>query len=71
MKLKLNALTDSEISHKDCKTIVDEKEKQQKMKEKLRMIESQKIDAKNDELNEEEGEKIETNKIIRGKNKNP
>ena len=58
-------LIDSEISHIEFKTIVDEKEKYEKMKENIKIEEGQKIDAKKDKLNEEEGEKIETNKIIR------
>ena len=64
------ALLDSEISHKEFKTIVDEKEKYEKMKENIRMIKIQKIDAKKNELNVEEGEKTETNKTIRENNGN-
>ena len=36
------ALTDSEISHKEFKVIVDEKEEYGKMKENVRMMESKK-----------------------------
>ena len=64
------ALLDSKISHKEFKTIVDEKEKYEKMKEYIRMIKIQKIDAKKNELNVEEGEKTETNKTIRENNEN-
>ena len=65
------ALTDSEISHKEFKVIVDEKEEYGKMKENIRMMKSKKKnDAEKDELNEEEGEKIENNKIIRENNRN-
>ena len=56
-------LIDSDIRHKEFKTIVDEKEKHEKMKENIRMMKSQKIDAEIDEFNEEEDENIETNKI--------
>ena len=40
------ALIDLQISNKEFKTIVDEKEKYEKMKENIRMIKSQKVDAK-------------------------
>ena len=63
-------LIDSEISHKECKIIFDENLKYEKIKENVRMIKSQKIDAKKDELKEDEGEKIESNKIIRENNRN-
>ena len=70
-KLISQALIDLEISNKEFKTIVDKKEKYEKMKENIRMIKSQKVDElKKDELNEQEGEKIETNKIIRENNEN-
>ena len=36
------ALTDSEISHKEFKVIVDEKEEYGKMKENVRMMKSKK-----------------------------
>ena len=58
-------LIDSEISLKKLKGITDEKEKYEKMKENIRMMKSQKSDAKKDKLNEEEAKKIESNKIIR------
>ena len=45
------ALIDFEISHEELKTIVNEKEKYEKMKENIRMIKS------NDELNEEKDKK--------------
>ena len=52
------------------KAITDEKEKYEKMKENIRMMKSQKSDAKKDKLNEEEAKKIESNKIIRENNGN-
>ena len=63
-------LIDSEISLKKLKAITDEKEKYKKMKENIRMMKSQKSDAKKDKLNEEEAKKIESNKIIKEKNGN-
>ena len=63
-------LIDSEISLKKLKGITDEKEKYEKMKENIRMMKSQKSDAKKDKLNEEEAKKIESNKIIRENNGN-
>ena len=55
---------DSEISLKKLKGITDEKEKYEKMKENIRMMKSQKSDAKKEKLNEEEAKKIESNKSI-------
>ena len=46
------------------------KKKSEKSKENIEMIKSQKLDAKKDKLNEDEGEKIETNKIPRENNGN-
>ena len=63
-------LIDSEISLKKMKAITDEKEKYEKMKENIRMMKSQKSDAKKEKLNEEEAKKIESNKIIRKNNGN-
>ena len=51
------ALIDIEISHEEFKTIVNEKEKYEKMKEDIRMIKS------SDELNKEEGKKIKTTEL--------
>ena len=42
------ALIDFEIGHAEFKTIVDEKDKYEKMKENNRMMRSQKIYAKKD-----------------------
>ena len=61
---------DSEISLKKLKAITDQKEKYEKMKENIRMMKSQKSDAKKEKLNEEEAKKIESNKIIRKNNGN-
>ena len=57
-------LIDSEISLKKFKAIADEKGKYEKMKENIRMMKSQKSDAKKEKLNEEEAKKIESNKSI-------
>ena len=57
-------LIDSEISLKKLKGITDEKEKYEKMKENIRMMKSQKSNAKKEKLNEEEAKKIESNKSI-------
>ena len=46
------------------------KKKYEKLKENIEMIKSQKHDANKDKLNEDEGEKIETNKIPRENNGN-
>ena len=54
--LKSQAIIDSEISHKEFKTIINEK-KVQKNKGNFRMIKSEKIDAEKDELNKEESKK--------------
>ena len=45
--LKSQALIDLEISHEEFKTIVNEKEKYEKMKEDIRMIESSHENNKN------------------------
>ena len=66
--LIFQALIDSEISLKKFKAITDEKENYEKMKENIRMMKSQKSNAKKDKLNEEEAKKIESNKIIRENN---
>ena len=57
------ALIDLEISQEEFKTIVSKKEKNQEIKENIRMI-------SDDELNKKEGEKIKNNKNIRGNNEN-
>ena len=50
-------LIDFDISHQEFKTIVNETEKYEKMKEDIRMMKS------SDELNKEEGKKIKTTEI--------
>ena len=45
--LKSQALIDLEISHEEFKTIVNEKEKYEKMKEDIRMIKSSNENNKN------------------------
>ena len=45
--LKSQALIDLEISHEEFKTIVNEKEKYEKMKEDIRMIKSSNENSKN------------------------
>ena len=57
------ALIDLEISQEEFKTIVSKKEKNQEIKENIRMI-------SDDELNKKEDEKIKNNKNIRGNNEN-
>ena len=57
------ALIDLEISQEEFKTIVSKKEKNQEIKENIRMI-------SDDELNKKEDEKIKKNKNITGKNEN-
>ena len=44
------ALTDLEISHKEYKTIINEEENYRRLKENIRMMKSEKIDAEKDEL---------------------
>ena len=51
------ALIEFEFSHEEFKTIVNEKEKFEKMKEEIRMMKS------SDELNKKEGKKIKTTEI--------
>ena len=51
------ALIDLEISHEEFKTIVNEKEKYEKMKEDIRMMKS------SDKLNKEESKKIKATKL--------
>ena len=51
-KIVSQTLIDLEISRKEFKTIANEKEKYEKMKEDIRMMES------SDKLNKEEGEKL-------------
>ena len=57
------ALIDLEISQEEFKTIVSKKEKNQEIKENIRMI-------SDDELNKKEDEKIKNNKTITGNNEN-
>ena len=57
------ALIDLEISQEEFKTIVSIKEKNQEIKENIRMI-------SDDELNKKEDEKIKNNKNITGNNEN-
>ena len=57
------ALIDLEISQEEFKTIVSKKEKNQEIKENIRMI-------SDDELNKKEDEKIKNNKNITGNNEN-
>ena len=51
------ALINLEISHKEFQTIVNEKEKYEKMKESIAMMKS------SEELNKEKGKKIKTTKF--------
>ena len=55
--LKSQASIDLEISYEEFRTIVNEKEKHQKMKESIKMIKS------SDKLNREEGKKIKTTEL--------
>ena len=48
--LKSQALIDLEISHEEFKTIVNEKEKYEKMKEDIRMIKSSNENNKIEEM---------------------
>ena len=57
------ALIDLEISQEEFKTIVSIKEKNQEIKENIRMI-------SDDELNKKEDEKIKNNQNITGNNEN-
>ena len=57
------ALIDLEISQEEFKTIVSKKEKNQEIKENIRMI-------SDDELNKKEDEKIKNNQNITGNNEN-
>ena len=57
------ALIDLEISQEEFKTIVSKKEKNQEIKENIRMI-------SDDELNKKEDGKIKNNKNITGNNEN-
>ena len=55
--LKSQASIDLEISHEEFRTIVNEEEKHQKIKESIKMIKS------SDKLNKEEGKKIKTTEL--------
>ena len=56
-------LIDSEISHKEYATIINEEEKYRRLKEDTRMMKSQRNDAEKDKLIKE-GKRIGINKII-------
>ena len=56
-------LIDSEISHKEYATIINEEEKYRRLKEDTRMMKSQRNDAEKDKLIRE-GKRIGINKII-------
>ena len=64
------AVIDSEMSHKEFKTFINEKEKYEKMKKNKIKWKFKKLMLKKDELNEEEGEKIKTNKNTGENNRN-
>ena len=55
--LKSQASIDLEISHEEFKTIINEKEKYEKMKESIKMIKS------SDRLNKKKGKKIKTTEL--------
>ena len=55
--LKSQALIDLEISHEEFKTVVNQKEKYERMKGNNRTMKS------SDELNKEEGKKIKATEI--------
>ena len=56
------ALIDYKISYEEYETVIMKKKNTKKMKEDIRMIKSEKIDTWKNEINEEKGRKIETNK---------
>ena len=59
-----NALTDNEVSHEDFETIINEENKNQELKESIRMINSQRSDAEKVKLIQE-GENIFINEAIK------
>ena len=58
------ALMDIEIGHEDFETIINEQKKYRKLKERTRMMNSQKNDAEKVNLIEE-GKKIGINEVIK------
>ena len=68
--LTSRALIGYDISHEEYQVIINEEEKYRKMKEDIRMMKSEKIDAEKVEKNEEKGRKVETNKNNRENNGN-
>ena len=58
------ALIDSEISHEDFQTIINEEKKYRELKESIRMMNSQRSDAEKISLIEE-GKKIGINGVIK------
>ena len=58
------ALIDNEITHEDFMTIINEGKKYRELKERIRMMNSQRNDAEKDNLIEE-GKKICINKVIK------
>ena len=58
------ALMDSEISHEDFETIINEEKKNQELKESIRMMNSQRSDAGKVSLIAE-GKKIGINEVIK------
>ena len=68
--LTSRALIGYDISHEEYQVIINEEEKYRKMKEDIRMMKSEKIDAEKVEINEEKGRKVETNKNNRENNGN-
>ena len=60
------ALMDSEISHEDFETIINEEKKYREFKESIRMMNSNRSDAEKVSL-VEEGKKIGINEVIKRK----
>ena len=58
------ALIDNEISHEDFMTIINEEKKYRELKERIRMMNSQRNDVEKDNFIEE-GKKICINKVIK------
>ena len=67
--LASKVLIDYEISNEEYEPIINEEKNYRKMKEDFRMMKSEKIDVEKHEINEEGG-KIEINKINRKNNGN-
>ena len=57
------ALINNEISHEDFMTIINEEKKYRELKERIRMMNSQRSDTEKNNL-VEEGEKIGINEVI-------